>query len=209
MTCRYSSVVDIASHWDTIYSTKHEEELSWFQREPTRSIDLIGDAPPCGAIVDIGAGTSTLVDSLIDSGWEHITLLDLAPSALEATCCRLADRCQEVELVTGDVTTWEPSRSFDVWHDRAVFHFLSGADRDRYVQLATSAITIGGRLVMSTFALDGPETCSGLPTQRYDTDALAEMFADGFTVSHANREVHVTPWGSTQAFTWVVLTKVG
>jgi 2-polyprenyl-3-methyl-5-hydroxy-6-metoxy-1,4-benzoquinol methylase len=201
--------VDIASHWDTIYATKHAEELSWFQREPSRSIDLIGDTPPRGAIVDIGAGTSSLVDSLIDGGWEHITLLDLAPSALEATCCRLADRCGDVELVTGDVTTWEPTRSFDVWHDRAVFHFLRDADRDRYVQRATAAITSGGRLVLATFATDGPETCSGLPTQRYDASALAEIFAGGFTVSRADREVHVTPWGSMQSFTWVVLTRVG
>ena len=205
----YDEEMSLADHWDSVYRDKDDDELSWMRTDPSRSLRLIGETPgERQSIVDVGAGTSTLVDHLVDASWPHITLLDLSRTALEATCCRLADRCEGVELVTGTILEWAPQRHYDIWHDRAVFHFLHGSDRDWYVKTAARAITRGGQLIMATFAPTGPERCSGLPTQRYDHDALAVLFGDHFALTHHEQERHTTPWGATQDFCWVVLTRI-
>ena len=208
-----------AEHWDTIYGTKATDEVSWFQRQPTTSLRLLTSvAPPSSSLIDIGAGASTLADSLLKAGWSDVTVLDVSAAALALVRERVGvmvrdqpsdqfgQRKGPASFVVADVLSWEPERTYDAWHDRAVFHFLVRPEqREQYVATAAGAIRSGGVLVLGTFAADGPTQCSGLPTSRYDADALAEVFAAGFTLEHCEREEHVTPGGTVQPFTWVVL----
>jgi SAM-dependent methyltransferase len=197
-------------HWDAVYTAKGVEDLSWFQQEPVRSRRLLGEwAPPGGGIVDVGAGTSMLVDFLIDAGYPDVTVLDVSAAALDVVRARLGPRACQVSFVVADIRSWKPGRTFGAWHDRAVFHFLVDSDdRRRYVNLAASAVAPGGVAVLATFADDGPTACSGLPTARYDADRLARLFSPSFALVDQDREEHVTPWGTVQPFTWVVLRRV-
>ena len=193
-------------HWDEVYATKDVASVSWFQSTPEVSLRLIELVP--GSAVDVGSGASTLVDSLLARGRRDLTLLDVSAEALEVTRRRLGDRGAEISFVAADVLQWEPGRTFDCWHDRAVFHFLTDPEQQAgYVRTASRAVAPGGGLVLGTFALDGPEQCSGLPTARYDADGLAAVFAVDFALEHAETEVHRTPWGSDQSFTWVLLRR--
>lgn len=193
-------------HWDEVYATKDVEAVSWFQPTPEVSLRLIELVP--GSVVDVGAGASTLVDSLLAQGRTDVTVLDVSAEALEVTRRRLGDRGSEASFVAADVLRWEPGRTFDCWHDRAVFHFLTAPEQQSsYVRTASRAIAPGGGLVLGTFAPDGPEQCSGLPTARYDAAGLAAVFGDDFVLEHAETEVHHTPWGSDQSFTWVLLRR--
>jgi len=208
-----------ADHWDTVYGTKATDEVSWFQRQPTTSPRLLTSvAPPSSTVIDIGAGASTLADSLLKAGWSDVTVLDVSATALALVRDRvgvmvgdqpsnqLGQRPRSASFVVADVLSWKPERTYDAWHDRAVFHFLVRPEqREQYVATAARAIRPGGVLVLGTFAADGPTQCSGLPTSRYDADALAQVFAPGFSLEHSEREEHVTPGGTVQAFTWVVL----
>ena len=195
------------AHWDGIYGAKATDEMSWTRERPDTSLRLIGPRGDRTSVIDVGAGVATLADHLLDDGWTRIVLLDLSPTALEAVCCRLADRCVDVELVTGDVLAFTTPDPVDVWHDRAVFHFLHGEERSRYVATAAGTVRPGGLLVVATFADDGPEQCSGLPTSRYSPADLAEVFAPEFELVTSEREVHITPWGTEQPFTWAVLCR--
>jgi ubiquinone/menaquinone biosynthesis C-methylase UbiE len=169
---------------------------------------LTSASPPGGSVIDVGAGASTLADTLVDSGWTDVTVLDVSRTALAVVRERLGERQRSVSFVVADVLSWQPGRTFDAWHDRAVFHFLIRPDqREKYVATASRAVRPGGVLVLGTFAADGPTQCSGLPTARYDADALAAAFAPGFTLEHSEREEHVTPGGAVQPFTWVVLRR--
>lgn len=194
-------------HWESIYGSKAGDEMSWAQEHPETSLRLIGSRGDRTAIVDVGAGVATLADHLLEAEWSRIILLDLSEAALQVVCCRLADQCGEVELVTGDVLMFTTDEPVDVWHDRAVFHFLHGDDRLAYVATAAHAVKTGGHLVIATFADDGPEQCSGLPTSLYSPDDLAAVFAPEFELVTSEREVHVTPWGTEQPFTWAVLRR--
>jgi SAM-dependent methyltransferase len=199
-------------HWDDVYGAKAADELSWFQATPAVSLRLLGRfAPPPSSVIDVGGGASTLVDVLLDEGWADVTVLDVSATALEAVRARLGDRHEHRPLlVHADLLGWDPPRQYDVWHDRAVFHFLvEPTDRRRYVDIAARAVRPGGHLVVATFAPDGPAQCSGLPTARYDAEALAREFASGFDSQpcHAEREEHCTPSGVVQPFTWVVLRR--
>jgi len=202
-------MTDSASHWDTVYATKRADEVSWFQAEPTTSLRLLGRwAPPPSSVVDVGAGTSTLVESLLAGGWQDVTLLDLSATALRAVRDRLGSRAQAVRFDVADVQSWTPGRTFNAWHDRAVFHFLvEQADRDRYVAVATGAVAPGGVIVLGTFASDGPAQCSGLPTARYGPEDVADLFGATFILEHEEREEHITPSGSSQRFCWTVLRR--
>jgi len=195
-----------ADHWDAVYTTKATDDVSWFQSEPVTSLRLLRTwARPGGSVVDVGAGTSPLVDRLVEAGRDDVTLLDVSTEALDAVRRRLGDRAGAVRFAVADVRTWNPRRTFDVWHDRAVFHFLvDPADRQAYVDQASAAVAPGGMVVLATFAADGPTSCSGLPTARYDAAALTALFAPAFALEHAERQEHVTPWGTVQPFTWVV-----
>lgn len=200
---------DAAEHWDTVYTTKASDEVSWFQATPTTSLRLLEQwAPPSGSVLDVGSGASTLVESLLDAGWVDVTILDISEEALNEVRGRLGGHVAEVSFITADVCSWQPHRTYDAWHDRAVFHFLvERTDRDRYVAVTTQAVAPGGVVVLGTFAADGPTQCSGLPTARYDTDSLARAFGSAFVLEHAEREEHTTPAGAVQPFSWVVLRK--
>jgi SAM-dependent methyltransferase len=194
-------------HWEGIYHEKGAEQVSWYQRTAEVSLRLIGRTP--GSVVDIGAGASVLVDELLASGRTDITVLDVSAEALDTTRRRLGVRAKEVALVVADVLAWTPGRTFDVWHDRAVFHFLVDPDQQRgYVSAAARAVAPGGAVVMGTFAADGPVECSGLPTVRRSADELAALFAGPFVLEHAEAEIHRTPWDAEQRFTWVLLRRV-
>ncbi len=198
---------DAAGHWDSVFETKASDEVSWFQAMPTTSLRLLERwASPTGSVIDIGAGASTLVDVLLDGGWQDMTVLDVSAAALTKVSNRLGEGAEAVTFIAADVRSWQPNRTYDAWHDRAAFHFLvEQADRDRYVAMAAHAVTPGGVVVLAAFADDGPTECSGLPTSRYDTDELAHAFGPAFALEHAEREEHTTPFGTIQPFSWVVL----
>ena len=196
-----------AQHWDDVFRTRKPDSVSWYQDNPATSLRLVEHAP--GSVIDVGAGTSTLVDRLLDAGRTDITVLDVSEAALALTRGRLGDAADRVTFEFADVANWKPARQYDVWHDRAAFHFLTDpAHHRRYVEVVTDAVATNGILVLGTFAQDGPTRCSGLPTARYGATDLATLFSARFTLEHHEREAHRTPSGATQEFTWVTLRRV-
>ncbi len=203
--------MDRQAHWQTVYETKAETEVSWFQPHPAISLALIGETGLANdaAVLDVGGGASLLVDRLIDAGWRNVAVLDIAPAALEHVRRRLGARADKVALVSGDVTRWTPPRPFDLWHDRAVFHFLTDPDdRAAYARTMAAAVRGGGHAIVGTFAADGPERCSGLPVRRYDAAGLAGEFAAHFRPESARSEDHVTPGGKIQRFQFCRLRRL-
>ncbi len=197
------------AHWENVYTTKRDHEVSWFQEYPAPSLELIDLAQPTpqSAIVDIGGGASRLVDHLLARGFDHVTVLDLSEAALAAAKTRLGDKAN-VQWVVADVTTWNPVQAYDIWHDRAAFHFLTDrADRTAYLTRLKQAIKPGGHVVIGTFAIDGPERCSGLPVMRYDAAGLAAELGTGFELIDARRHEHSTPWGAIQRFQFCVFRR--
>ncbi len=198
------------SHWETVYTTKGENEVSWFQEDPAPSLELIGLARPTPetAIVDIGGGASRLVDLLITRGFKQVTVLDISQAALDAAKARLGERASQAEWVVADVTKWQPARTFEIWHDRAAFHFLTDpADRSAYVARLRQAVRPGGHVIIGTFAIDGPEKCSGLPVKRYDAAGLMTELGEGFELVDSRLHDHSTPWSSTQRFQFCVFRR--
>lgn len=197
-----------AAHWEHVYRTKGPDQVSWFQAEARLSRRLIESAVPdrSARIIDIGAGASTLVDGLLASGYRDVTVLDISASALKIAQARIGSAAATVKWLAADVLAASlPSRAFDVWHDRAVFHFLTDArDRARYVQQVRLAMRPGGRVLVATFADDGPSRCSGREVARYTPTALHAEFGEGFRFVESHRELHTTPSGATQAFTYCV-----
>lgn len=197
-------------HWRQVYRAKRPDELSWYQASPDPSLaalERIG-ADPAMSIVDLGAGASTLADALLDRGWTDITLVDIAEPALETTRKRLGERAGNVRFEVADIRHWPPARTFDIWHDRAAFHFLtSPADRDAYRRALRAGTHSGSQVIIATFARDGPEMCSGLPVQRYDAGALAAELGAEFDLIDSWTETHVTPWGANQSFLWSAFTR--
>ncbi len=194
---------DRQSHWENVYATKRENEVSWFQETPALSLDLINAAGATrdSAIIDIGGGELRLVDVLLQRGFRFLTVLDLSENALAAARTRIGSEAHKVEWIVADVTTWKPSRQYDIWHDRAAFHFLTDPDdRAAYVARLKSALRPGGQAIIGTFALDGPEKCSGLPVQRYDAASLQTTLGSEFTILEQRKQTHATPWGSAQSF---------
>jgi 2-polyprenyl-3-methyl-5-hydroxy-6-metoxy-1,4-benzoquinol methylase len=200
--------MDRHEHWETVYRTKGPDQVSWFQAEARLSRELITRAAPdrAAAIIDIGAGASTLVDGLLGAGYHHLTVVDISAAALELAKTRLGAAAAPVTWQAADVLAAEfPAQRFDVWHDRAVFHFLTDpADRARYVAQVRHAVRPGGIVLVATFAEDGPLKCSGLEVARYAPDALHAEFGEGFALIESHRELHTTPSGATQAFTYCV-----
>ena len=195
------------SHWENVYTTKGEREVSWFQEDPAPSIELIALAglSEGASIIDIGGGASRLVDLLVERNIGQVTVLDLSAAALDAAKKRLkerlGDKAARVKWVAADITGWEPAETYDLWHDRAAFHFLTDpADRSAYVGRLKKAVKRGGHVVIGTFALDGPEKCSGLPVVRHDAASLSKMLGPDFRLIDARRHDHVTPWGAVQRF---------
>jgi len=203
-------VSEVAAHWDRVHSSASSTARSWYQRDPSRSLTLVTQATAdrSASIVDVGAGTSALVDRLLESGFIDVTVLDVSSHALGVVRDRLDAQAARVSFVAQDVLSWRPERAYDIWHDRAVFHFLTDTRHtERYVSIAVATVRVGGALIVATFADDGPTHCSGLPVHPYSTDELAEMFAAGFELEHCERELHRTPTGAVQPFTWVLLRR--
>ena len=191
------------NHWESVYRSKRSEEVSWFQREATLSLKLICEsAPVSAAILDAGGGASTLVDGLIDAGYTAVSVLDLSQAALEQARARLGPKGRNVNWIHADILTVElPDHSIDVWHDRAVFHFLTDAQsRDQYIRQVKRIVRPQGLVLVATFAEDGPTQCSGLPVQRYNIDQLQGAFGTEFTRVASQHEQHVTPSGKEQSF---------
>ena len=197
-------------HWNQVYRTKSPLEVSWYQPWPSVSLDLItlASLPPDAAIIDVGAGASTLVDALLEQGDFTVTLLDLSTQALELSKTRL-EATTRVQFLAADVLTADfPEAGYRLWHDRAVFHFLTWtADQVRYVQQAHRALAPGGFLVIGTFALDGPNRCSGLEAGQYSASSLSAVFSPLFRTVEARQEEHTTPGGQVQHFTFLLLQR--
>jgi SAM-dependent methyltransferase len=198
--------VDSKIHWDAVYRAHGPSQLSWFQAVPRVSLDLIAQAVPdhSAEILDVGGGTSTLVDGLVAAGYRRVTVLDLSATALHQARERLGPTSATVTWREADVLSVElPRRNFDLWHDRAVFHFLTRpVDRQRYVAQVRHAMRPGGHVLVATFAEHGPTKCSGLEVSRYSPESLHGEFGAGFNLVSSVREEHLTPWGSHQAFVY-------
>jgi len=204
------SVSDRTDHWQKVYLTKGEQEVSWSQASPEPSLGLIEKFAPSrqAAIVDIGGGASRLVDALCERGYQALTVLDLSQAALGTAKRRLGDRGASVQWIAADVTRWQPAQPFDIWHDRAALHFLvEASDRQAYIDRLHGAVKPGGHAIIATFALDGPEKCSGLPVQRYDPAGLSKVIGDAFELVEDLAHRHVTPWGAAQSFQFSVLRR--
>ena len=194
---------DRKEHWEQVYSTKGETGVSWYQREPHLSLELIRAVAPAagGRIIDIGGGASVLVDTLLDLPFERNAVLDISETALGKARARLGARAGRVEWIAADVTEAQDVGTFEIWHDRAVFHFLTdAADRRKYVELARRTVPKEGYLIVATFADEGPPKCSGLDVCRYNPDSLSAAIGQGFTLVREARETHTTPWESSQQF---------
>jgi ubiquinone/menaquinone biosynthesis C-methylase UbiE len=190
-------------HWQKIYATRAADDVGWYELDPMVSRTLVADAVAKGArsVIDIGGGASRLVDHLLDLEVERIAVVDISANGLEVARKRLGDRAARVRWIVADVTTIRDLGRFDVWHDRAVFHFLiEEADRQRYVRLAERTIRTGGVAIMATFAADGPERCSGLPVRRYDPEELDIECGPGFRLEASSRHLHTTPLGLPQSY---------
>lgn len=195
--------VDRKAHWDAIYDNKLPTECSWYQAKPLQSLAFIAhcgltlDAP----MIDVGGGASVLVDHLLDAGYSRLAVLDIAAPALACARARLGQRGHEVMWLVDDVTRFVPPHAFALWHDRAVFHFLTDAqDRRRYVAVLKQAIPRDGHVIIAAFAPDGPTQCSGLDIVQYDRGALSRELGEDFEFVEAAREAHLTPTGKTQHF---------
>lgn len=199
------------AHWDKVYTTKADDSVSWFEQSPTVSLELIEAAGiGLGSIIDIGGGTSRLVDVLLATGHAHVAVLDLSAQALEIAKARLGPLASAVEWIVGDVTQWQPLRRFDLWHDRAAFHFLTKPDAQAaYAKTLDSALNPGGVAIIGTFAPDGPEKCSGLPVARHDAASIGKVLGPDFTLVDERRHDHVTPGGSVQKFQFSSFRKAG
>ena len=192
-------------HWEKVYQDKSPLEVSWYQQDPALSLQLIRntglalDAP----IIDVGGGASTLVDMLCDEAYTRVGVLDVSASALAHARDRLRDKAFGVEWYEADVTGFIPPHRFALWHDRAVFHFLTNkADRDRYLGVLKQTLEPGGHLVMMTFAIDGPLKCSGLDIVQYDVNKLTQTLGPGYSLLETGYEVHMTPAGKQQKFAY-------
>jgi SAM-dependent methyltransferase len=198
------------AHWQKVYLEKGEQEVSWTQPSPEPSLGLIEKFAPSRqvTIVDIGGGASRLVDALCERGYEAVTVLDLSEAALANARLRLRPQGARVQWVAADVTRWEPRHAFDLWHDRAAFHFLvEASDREAYLDRLVRGVRAGGHAIIATFALDGPEKCSGLPVQRYDPAGLSATVGDAFELIDHQPHRHVTPSGAMQSFQFSVLRR--
>jgi len=204
--------IDRAEHWERVYTTKSDAEVSWHREHLDNSLRMILNtgAGSEAAVIDVGGGSSTLVDDLLNNGFVNVTVLDISTSALERSRARLGKREEMVEWIGGDVTAIElPQSHFDVWHDRAVFHFLTDPeDRRAYVDLVNSSVKPGGHIIVASFGISGPTKCSGLDVVRYDPEMMHGEFGPGFELVDSMTETHETPVGTTQDFVYCYCRKI-
>ena len=201
------------THWEDVYARKAADAVSWYRPHLERSLALIDAAelPRDASIVDVGGGASTLVDDLLDRGYTNVTVLDLSAKALDVARARLGHRARAVRWIVGDPTPpAHPHATVDIWHDRAVFHFLREEEaRRRYVATARRALKPGARIVVATFGPGGPEKCSGLDVVRYDADGIHGEFGAAFEKLSSAEETHTTPWGAEQQFVYCYCRREG
>lgn len=199
----------IEQHWDNIYRTKNSEDLGWYEPRPSTLALVQRFSSPSDPVIDIGGGDSRMVDELTEAGYSDLTVLDVSDSALTRARSRLGSAGRSVSWVRADVTRWEPARTWALWHDRAVFHFLAEEeDRRAYVDIARWAVAPGGHLVVATFALDGPDQCAGLPVERYDAEGLASAFGASFRfVEHTTEHRQDAGVGDSRPYVAVVMQR--
>lgn len=200
---------DRTAHWENVYTTKQTTEVSWFEPEPTSSLSLIDQVlPQGGRIIDVGGGASFLVDRLVARGNWKVTVLDIASSAMAHAQMRLGENADKVHWICADITKATQLSKYDIWHDRAVFHFLTSPDdRESYLSQLNEALVNGGYFVVATFAPDGPQKCSGLPVNRYSVKELEAMLEGRFVLVTYHQACHRTPAQKTQEFTLAVFQK--
>lgn len=201
--------MEARKHWERVYQEKPDMQLSWSQVRSVASLALIGTLKPLPRrIIDVGGGQSTLAGELIEAGVKQMMVMDISSTAIERAKLRLGAKAGRVHWMTADILAMPELGEYDLWHDRAVFHFLTKIeDRQRYVKLASSTVVPGGHLIIATFAPTGPDQCSGLPVCRFDKESLAFEFAAAFEMISATPEKHVTPWGKSQDFTYALLQR--
>lgn len=197
-------------HWSQVYQTKAPDDVSWYQTRPTTSLKLIeaSSVAKDQGVIDVGAGASALVDFLLEAGFKRLGVLDISAAALQHAGQRLGVRATSVEWFEADVTEFRPPHRFGLWHDRAVFHFLTDpVDRRKYVETVSRTLTPDGHVVIATFAIEGPVKCSGLDVARYDAASLAAELGAGFQLREQVDEIHVTPWSTEQKFSFFRFTR--
>ncbi len=190
-------------HWERVYEGKEPTEVSWYQPVPEKSLELIHSAArsTSDSIIDVGGGASSLVDRLLDVGYEDVSVLDISGKALQQSVARLGDLAARVRWIEADITDFNPSRSYAVWHDRAVFHFLTEeTDRQRYIAAMKAALRAEGHFLLATFGPEGPLRCSGLDIRRYSVEMLRQLLGDDFVLQSEEIDEHRTPAGATQQF---------
>lgn len=204
-------MVDRVSHWQDVHANKPETGVSWYEARPERSLDLVRRVSPGGrlSVIDVGAGASTLVDHLLAAGHRDLAVLDVSENALARAKARLGEAAAGVDWIVADLVRWRPHRTWDIWHDRAAFHFLTAlADQQAYLAALRAASRPGGFAILAAFAPDGPERCSGLPVQRYDAPTLARRMGPDFALVAAEDATHRTPWGDGQRFVHALFQRV-
>jgi SAM-dependent methyltransferase len=196
--------MEVRSHWENVYATKAPNAVSWYRPHLETSLEIIQKVAPAlsAAIIDVGGGESTLVDDLLARGYQNVSVLDVSSAAIDFTKKRLGRMADSVQWVVGDITTVDlPANAYDVWHDRAVFHFLTAPEqRVAYVRQVGRAVKSGGYVLVSTFGPEGPTKCSGLEVMRYDAESLHAEFGVRFQLLESLKEFHETPFGTTQQF---------
>lgn len=200
------------THWETVYQTKNVDQVSWYREHLDNSLQMIlnTNVGKEAAIIDVGGGSSTLVDDLLNAGFIDVSVLDISVKALEKSQERLGKKSESVEWIEADITEIDlPKNHYDVWHDRAVFHFLTDAeDRRKYVELVLRSLKIGGHIIVASFGLNGPKKCSGLDVVQYSPDSMHNEFGENFQLVKSVSETHKTPFETTQEFIYCYCRKL-
>ncbi len=201
---------DRKAHWEGVYTTKADDSVSWFEESPAFSVSLIEAANPArGAAIDIGGGASRMPEALLGLGFAEVACLDLSAAALDVAQQRMGSLGEKIRWIVAEITQWTPDRTYDLWHDRAVFHFLTAPqDQARYAAAINAGVAPGGIAIIGTFAPDGPERCSGLPVMRHDGQSLSAIFGADFSLLSETRHDHHTPGGAVQKFQFSIFRKV-
>ncbi|MBM3664187.1 MAG: class I SAM-dependent methyltransferase [Actinobacteria bacterium] len=200
-----------AAYWDDVYGALGARGVSWAREGVGPSLDLLEPASATvGSAIDMGGGASPLAGALLSLGVDDVTVLDISATALRAAQASLGDRTDDVEWITADLRSWQPGRRWDLWHDRAMFHFMvTEGDRRAYRRALAASLAPGGLVIVAAFAPDGPEQCSRLPVRRYGAGELVDALGDDLVLLEELREVHMTPAGTPQPFTWVLARREG
>lgn len=202
--------MDRKQHWEKIYSDNSPQQVSWFQEKPELSLQLMANSgfAKDASVIDVGGGCSMLVDHLLAGGYSHLSVLDISEQALQLSQQRLGDQATQVYWHATDITSFQPAITYDLWHDRAVFHFLTNeSDRQRYLETLLKGTHEGSQIIIAAFAIDGPTQCSGLDIVQYDAEKLCQTLGEAFVLQEEQYEAHSTPSGMTQQFNYYRLKR--